>query len=177
MRRPCQIATFVVASLAAVPSAQAEAFKLRAGAEVGMPLVVVGFTPDVVGLRHLFEFPVVEFTPGFGGSLAIDDNVYAIDIILPMFYEVDCPDEYCDRFGLYQVGFRGSYRALPGGITWTGAFWAGSTVLIVPGVRYEFTENWFTPYVFGLLPLALGDKSFGMALHAGGGMRFDLRVN
>ena len=141
---------------------------LRCGVEVGGPLIGVGVTTEAVGVRHALEYPVAFVTPGIGASLDLG-RVWSVDLVVPFFAELACNGPGCETgFDGSAFGFRLSTRAAIDARAWTLALWVPGGVL-VPGVEFALGDGF---HAYGLLPVAVGELTFGVALHAGLGWRY-----
>ncbi len=156
-----------------VSGARAEGAGVRAEVESGMPILGGGVTTKVVGIRHVGEYPVWELNPFVGGRLRSGGDTYSIGLMAPLFWELDCDDSYCERFGFYNLGLRGGIRASGSGTTWTFALSSGASILLIPGLQQEFSDSVVAPYFYANVPVAPSVVGVGVALHLGFGIRLD----
>ena len=111
---------------------------IHAGADTGFPLVGAGITSEVIGVRHVFEYPIWELTPSFMLSFAVKDVEYSLGVTFGLVSELDCDDEYCDSFDFPQMGLRFGYRpSLEGNLQWRVGLSFSSTLIVAPGFIYD----------------------------------------
>lgn len=170
MRRKLSVSAIGLALASLSGEASADQAGLRLELETGMPLVGAGLTTEVAGVRHAGEYPVWELTPFVGGRFGSDRPSYSVGLMAPVFWEIDCHDSYCERFGFYNLGVRAGIR--PGSsTTWTLGLTAGASMLIIPGIQHELSDGGLLPYLYATAPVAPSSVGVGIGLHAGLGLR------
>ncbi len=162
----------IVLLLVAQAAASELPIGLRAGADTGAPLIGLGLTEEVVGVRHILEYPVWLLSPFVGAWLDLKGTTYSMDLAVPLYWELDCSDQYCDRFDQPAFALRLGLREGRAPVGYTLALQGAETLLLVPSVHYDLSPGTLVPALSFSLPVAPSAYGVGVAAVAAIGLRY-----